>query len=61
MKALVFGTEPDGWQPPPDAPPLMQNLAVSPVGLRDVPDATPLRPDWLVVRPLLMRPWGRGR
>jgi threonine dehydrogenase-like Zn-dependent dehydrogenase len=31
----------------------MQNLAVSPVGLRDVPDATPLRPDWLVVRPLL--------
>ena len=53
MKALVFGTEPDGWQAPPDAPPLMQNLAVSPVGLRDVPDATPLRPDWLVVRPLL--------
>ena len=53
MKALVFGTEPDGWQPPADAPPLMRNLAVSPVGLRDVPDATPLRPDWLVVRPLL--------
>ena len=53
MKALVFGTEPDGWKPPPDAPPLMQNLSVSPVGLRDVPDATPLRPDWLVVRPLL--------
>ena len=53
MKALVFGTEPDGWQAPPDAPPLMKNLAVSPVGLRDVPDASPLRPDWLVVRPLL--------
>jgi threonine dehydrogenase-like Zn-dependent dehydrogenase len=53
MKALVFGTEPDGWKAPPGAPPLMQNLAVSPVGLRDVPDATPLRPDWLVVRPLL--------
>src|SRR3954454_6136212 len=53
MKALVFGTEPDGWKAPADAPPLMQNLAVSPVGLRDVPDATPLRPDWLVVRPLL--------
>jgi threonine dehydrogenase-like Zn-dependent dehydrogenase len=53
MKALVFGTEPDGWKAPAEAPPLMQNLAVSPVGLRDVPDATPLRPDWLVVRPLL--------
>jgi threonine dehydrogenase-like Zn-dependent dehydrogenase len=53
MKALVFGTEPDGWKAPADAPPLMQNLAVSPVALRDVPDATPLRPDWLVVRPLL--------
>jgi threonine dehydrogenase-like Zn-dependent dehydrogenase len=53
MRALVFGTEPDGWQPPTDAPPLMKNLAVSPVGLREVPDATPLRPDWLVVRPLL--------
>src|SRR3954447_15376033 len=53
MKALVFGTEPDGWKAPAGAPPLIQNLAVSPVGLRDVPDAAPLRPDWLVVRPLL--------
>src|SRR3954462_12487718 len=53
MKALVFGTEPDGWKAPAGAPPLMQNLAVSPVALRDVPDAAPLRPDWLVVRPLL--------
>jgi threonine dehydrogenase-like Zn-dependent dehydrogenase len=53
MKALVFGVEPDGWQVPADAPPLARNLAVSPVGLRDVPDARPLRPDWLVTRPLL--------
>ena len=53
MKALVFGVEPDGWQPPEDAPPLVRNLATSPVGLRDVADARPLRPDWLVVRPLL--------
>jgi threonine dehydrogenase-like Zn-dependent dehydrogenase len=53
MKALVFGTEPDGWQPPADAPPLARQLAASPVGLREIPDAQPLRPDWLVVRPLL--------
>lgn len=53
MKALVFGVEPDGWQPPADAPTLAHNLAASPVGLREVPDARPLRPDWYVVRPLL--------
>src|SRR3954464_8276329 len=53
MKALVFGVEPDGWHPPDGAPPLARNLASSPVGLREVPDAQPLRPDWLVVRPLL--------
>src|SRR4051794_28313269 len=53
MKALVFGVEPDGWQPPPDAPALARQLATSPVGLREVPDAQPLRPDWFVVRPLL--------
>jgi len=53
MKALVFGVEPDGWQPPADAPVLARQLAASPVGLREVPDAQPLRPDWLVVRPLL--------
>jgi len=53
MKALVFGVEPDGWQPPDDAPPLARQFATSPVALRDVPDALPLRPDWLVIRPLL--------
>ena len=53
MKALVFGVEPDGWQAPDDAPPLARNLAVSPVALQEIPDARPLRPDWLVVRPLL--------
>jgi threonine dehydrogenase-like Zn-dependent dehydrogenase len=53
VKALVFGVEADGWQPPADAPPLARQLATSPVGLRQVPDARPLRPDWLVVRPLL--------
>lgn len=53
MRALVFGVEPDGWQPPADAPPLAQQFAASPVALREVPDAQPLRPDWVVVRPLL--------
>jgi len=53
MKALVFGVEPDGWQAPADAPPLGRSLASSPVALLEVPDARPLRPDWLVTRPLL--------
>ena len=50
MKALVFGVEPDGWQAPDDAPPLGRSLASSPVALLEVPDARPLRPDWLVTR-----------
>jgi threonine dehydrogenase-like Zn-dependent dehydrogenase len=53
MKALVFGVANDGWTPPPGSPPLMHNLASSPVALREVEDARPLRPDWLVTRPLL--------
>ena len=53
MKALLFGVANDGWTPPPDSPPLAHSLAGSPVALRDVPDARPLRPDWLVTRPLL--------
>lgn len=53
MRALVFGVPNDGWTPAPDAPPLAHQLAGSPVALQDVPDAQPLRPDWLVTRPLL--------
>jgi threonine dehydrogenase-like Zn-dependent dehydrogenase len=53
MKALVFGTHAEPWTPPPGANPLMRNLATTPVALRDIPDARPLRPDWLVTRPLL--------
>jgi threonine dehydrogenase-like Zn-dependent dehydrogenase len=53
MRALVFGVQNDGWTPPPDSPPLMHRLAGSPVALQDIPDAQPLRPDWLVTRPLL--------
>ena len=53
MKALVFGVAADPWDVPPDANRLTTNLGVTPVGLRDVPDARPLRPDWLLTRPLL--------
>ena len=53
MRALVFGVANDGWTPPPDSPPLAYSLAGSPVALQEVADAQPLRPDWLVTRPLL--------
>jgi len=49
----VFGTATQPWTPPANANRLASNLAVTPVALKDVPDARPLRPDWLVTRPLL--------
>lgn len=54
MRALVYGVEPEPFTPPPDANPLVKNLAQSPVALREIPDARPLRPDWVVVRPRLV-------
>ena len=54
VKALVYGVAPDEWAPPPGATGLVANLASSPVGLRDLPDARPLRPDWVVVAPRLV-------
>ena len=53
MRALVFGVENQPWTPPERANRLARNLAVTPVALRDIPDARPLRPDWLVTRPRL--------
>lgn len=53
MRALVYGTSPEPWTPPPDATRLTHNLAATPCAVRDVPDARPLRPDWVVVRPRL--------
>ncbi|MDX6232267.1 MAG: hypothetical protein QOH68_1251 [Nocardioidaceae bacterium] len=53
MKALVFGVDTQPWTPPEGATGLAMNLAVTPVALRDLPDAKPLRADWLVTRPLL--------
>jgi threonine dehydrogenase-like Zn-dependent dehydrogenase len=53
MKALVYGTTPQPYTPPSEAPTLVRNLASTPCALVDVPDARPLRPDWYVVRPIL--------
>jgi threonine dehydrogenase-like Zn-dependent dehydrogenase len=53
VRALVFGVAPEAWTPPAGANRLTGNLAVTPVALRDLPDARPLRPDWLVTRPRL--------
>ena len=51
MRALVFGVSADPWDPPESENPLVRNLAKSPMALQDVPDATPLLPDWVVVKP----------
>src|SRR6201999_1473374 len=53
MKALVFGTKRDRWDPPASDNPLVANLARTPVALKEIEDARPLRPDWLVTRPRL--------
>ncbi|MCU1453228.1 MAG: oxidoreductase [Acidimicrobiales bacterium] len=53
MRALVFGVAPEPWVAPADANRLTTNLAATPVAMRDLPDAAPLRPDWLVTRPRL--------
>ncbi len=53
VKALVFGTEPDRWDTSEGATGLLANLAVTPVALREIPDARPLRPDWVVTQPRL--------
>jgi threonine dehydrogenase-like Zn-dependent dehydrogenase len=55
VRALVYGTRAEAWDPPPGAGGnrLLRNLATAPCALRDLPDARPLRPDWLVVRPRL--------
>lgn len=53
MRALVYGTRPQPWTPPPGAEGLARNLASTPCALLEVPDARPLRPDWVVLRPRL--------
>jgi threonine dehydrogenase-like Zn-dependent dehydrogenase len=53
MKALVFGVEHEPYEVPAGANQLVQNLAKTPVALKEIPDARPLRPDWVVTRPRL--------
>lgn len=54
MRALVFGVDPEPWTPPTaPASRLASNLAVTPMALREVDDARPLRDDWVVTRPIL--------
>ncbi|MCP4435407.1 MAG: alcohol dehydrogenase catalytic domain-containing protein [Actinomycetia bacterium] len=54
MKALQFmgPTGPEPWPTPigPDEPPLMANLATTPMALVDLPDPEVLGADWVVVR-----------
>ena len=54
MKALVFGEAPaaDEKRPEP-ADELEAKLVTLPFGLHQVDDARPLRPDWVVTRPIL--------
>lgn len=54
MKALVFGVKAEPWTPPDDANELLRNLSVTPMALMDMPDARPLRPDWVVTKPRLV-------
>lgn len=54
MKALVFGTRPDpAERRPVPADELEERLVRLPFGLHDIDDASPIRPDWVVTRPLL--------
>jgi len=54
VKALVFGSPRDPEEPIPatldDVDELIESL---PFGLHDIEDARPLRPDWVVTRPIL--------
>jgi threonine dehydrogenase-like Zn-dependent dehydrogenase len=54
VKALVFGAPPDADERRPEgSDELERHLASLPFGLHDMDDARPLRPDWVVTRPIL--------
>ncbi len=54
MKALVFGEPPAAGEPRPTPGDEVDTLLASiPFGLRELEDARPIRPDWVVTRPLL--------
>ena len=54
MKALVFGVQPQPVDVAEGTPPLLANLARTPMELIEVPDAHPLLPDWVVTKPRLV-------
>ncbi len=54
MRALVFGAPPDPAEKRPEpADERERELLSLPFGLHDMPDATPIRSDWVVTRPIL--------
>jgi threonine dehydrogenase-like Zn-dependent dehydrogenase len=54
MRALVFGAPPDPTEKRPDpADERERQLLSLPFGLHEIADATPIRPDWVVTRPIL--------
>ena len=52
MKGLLFGVEPetDGSDLPDDTPDLVKNLAMTPMGLRDLDDPKLPADDWVVIK-----------
>jgi threonine dehydrogenase-like Zn-dependent dehydrogenase len=54
VKALVFGAPPEAGEARPEASDELERQLLSlPFGLHTVDDARPLRPDWVVTRPIL--------
>jgi threonine dehydrogenase-like Zn-dependent dehydrogenase len=54
MRALVFGSRPDRAETRPvPSDELEERLARIPFGLHKIDDARPIRPDWVVTRPIL--------
>jgi threonine dehydrogenase-like Zn-dependent dehydrogenase len=50
MKALVYGVAPEPFRVADESNPLLVGLAKTPMQLQEIPDARPLRPDWVVVK-----------
>jgi threonine dehydrogenase-like Zn-dependent dehydrogenase len=53
VKALVFGVDPEPYEVPDTDNPLLRNLGITPVALKDIDDPQLPAPDWVVARPRL--------